>query len=312
MLFYYLSFCFSICPIQRLNSSDTLICNIYECVFDSFYSSLPGSVTYISNSSLQVSIKQCLFMSCVSEGRGGAIYIVSSNSFLVDKTCAYSCYSMGNFFGQFAYIMLKSGVDHCFSFISLIKCAPNRNNCNASIHMYDGSQRFLNNNITNNHGYQSSGGYFCYSNGLDCRFCTFSGNTVQNGIIFELIGGINSRVFSMCNIVNNISPSKGIISTRTDTVSNIFSECIFYNNTNILAYSLEGSVTLNMCLIDHPAGSLSTGSVQINSMIPASSKSYSLSFFSTALCFTEFKMTLVRPKTKNVLRVVLLSMLEFC
>ena len=260
--YYEINYNFNECPINQFTNIQS---NIYFflCFFKNFYSqsSNGGCVSIISSSSINFLTESCLFDYCRTNYYGGAIYLsLSGGSSIITKTCGFECFLCGSGYQYGLFIFISTINKNFLLYSSISKCAPDHNFLTIrSISIEGGNQSILNTNSSNNKSNQRSGLFTSGSQNSLISFCTFKDNDSLNYIIIDFESSHNSRILQNSNIINNNSPSYGIITIYDSTI--LLNNCNFLNNYNNLFYIYSnGYLTVSNCYLLH-LNSISNGNM---------------------------------------------------
>lgn len=268
--------------------------DISDCFFSRvLHYSDNGGVIYVSGGAFSLMVSSSIFFNCFSSSSGGAIYFSSAISNL-QRICSFMCSCGSTNNGNFA-IILSDNINHV-DFLSIASCS-NFTNGYYSIIIFYGNQRIDNTNSSSNSCLQSSG--LCASSPIlfTCTHCTISKNKVTDGIIIYY--RYNSGVIRFSNLINNWSPTLGVIYVIGGSPKTQY--CIFDMNQNNLFYLNSGSsIEVSHCFIYH-SGITSFG---INNSITRR-LTYDWKFFNSYYCYAEnpiqkqivFSFILVKPNT---------------
>ena len=276
------------CEQERIDQgrsySDRYI-NISHCFFSrTLKYSGSGGVIYFLVNSYSMNLNYSMFYNCVCSQNGGAIYFGSSK-FFIRNVCANSC-SNGQYYhlyyGHFAY--LSSSLSNQVEFLSVSNCSGKLDGVD-SIRSELGNQSYGNTNSSMNNGYRGSSISFSTQSSSTISHCTFSNNKVSERICLEFISASGTISMSYTNIINNNSPSYGVV-TVSGAGSRKMMYCIFKDNQNCLFYVSGGSIEVSHSFIDHALSSFSTSTsvtTDTNNTL-TNQMTYQLQFFNSHYC----------------------------
>ena len=115
-------------------------------------------------------------------------------------------------------------------------------------------------------------------------FCSIINNNVtkNSNIMFQ---GNNNNLFSFSNIIKNNSPlTYGVITNFVDTYT--ISNCIFYNNKDVLFYVLNGKLNIINSIIEHLTilTSKNSGIISINNITNFLNFTFNINHLNTYYC----------------------------
>ena len=288
----------------RLNFNTSF--ELFNCFFyrTNMYSG-QGGVIYCKNLIINMKIIESTFFQCSSTLSGGAIFFdcrsVGTNSEL-KKICANTCYTGNNYEYQFASLWTHTLSNNYVTYVSIINCSY-KTDSSDSIHLYSGNQICKNFNSSKNFNKADSSFYVAIPNTFLGSFCTIIDNYVTQYICI-MLNHHENNIFSYSNIVNNNSPNGyGVI--RNHFGSYQISNCIIYNNLNILFYSYSGNLNILNCQIYHnSAYSLTSitsfANISFNNIQTFNSITLNLNNLNTFLCLGNYNETyLTSQKTFN-------------
>jgi len=264
--------------------------NISNCFFSrsSEYSG-DGGVIYVNSGFYSMNISYSMFYNCFCSLKGGAIFFSSSNSYL-RMICANSC--LASSYYHFSH--LKASFVNHLEYLSLSNCS--HSSCWYSVDLDSGNQKVENTNSSMNNALWASGIAFQYTSSSMCSFCTFSNNEVSYGICIYLYSTSGTISISYANIVENNSPSLGVVFVDGGG-SRKMMNCIFQNNQNYLLCVATGSLEVSHSFIGHSIFSFSfsksVSCSQNNSF--SYQKTYQIQFFKSIFCNAQFPVPVPSP-----------------
>ena len=210
-----------------------------------------GGIFYTSSSiSIFFQIKNSIFQNCSSTTLGGVIKFENSgnSNITLEKNCIFSCFSG---IGQFSHIVISQTENNLINFnlISILKSSPNPINNNQDVIWNEkGNHLILNTNISSNFPYYNSGITLWNSLSGFLSFSTFKNNSVEDHVCLYCYGS-NNFYFNFLNIINNLSPNRGIFFINTGQY--YLNNSNFYFNKNVLFNVYSGSIIVNNSFINH-------------------------------------------------------------
>ena len=207
---------------------------IYNSFFSNLTSTEGGAAIYAYSTTFRVNlyIHESQFYECyVTSVDGGAIHFnCLLGASIIEKVCAKLCYvtTPANS-GEFAYIKTSSTRKNFLYFVSLLECAPIMDFGMSPIFLENGVQKLNQCNISNNYVQKSSAITFKSSSSMESTFLTISNNKANLFSCIQLIGGLNSILYS--NILNNTQGNnlEPIITNKDPAVTNFIS-CVIKQN----------------------------------------------------------------------------------
>ena len=256
-------------------SIDT-ISNISFCFFTRINSSaLNGGVLYFATNVGSLYMSNSGFYNVGSSGAGGAFHL-SLENVNISFCCANSCFAASYHYG---YIQVTKTI--CFEYQSVSYCS--KSTIGAISLMIHYGYTFINNfNCSMNSASRLSGMDTFQPSGYKCSLSTFAHNNVSE---YSCLGfNRNMAEITKTNIIDNVSPERGIFYLRNGANLTI-EESIFNQNQNTLLYILvSGIITVRNTFINHDFPNIGSGTL-INvsfTLIP----SFQIEFFSTKFCFS--------------------------
>ena len=241
-----------------------------------------GGIIFITDISILMTISDCIFYNC-SSIEGGAIFYSSTNDYsgcIINKTCSYRCYAQKY---SFLFKLINSNKN---IFLKLNSISESPNYSFETVDLFYGNQKIEFLNSSKNNCSYVAGFTESYSNQFYCYYSTFINNLLSQGIVNHFYGGNNNYLY-FSNIINNNSPTRGIIDFH-GSISNI-NNCIFYNNKNTL-FNIYSSSTfyINNNIISHNfnIGTLTNNNNNSNLFF----KTYLINHFFTKYCENNFKL----------------------
>jgi len=260
----------------RSQYSINTITNISYCFFTRINSSTGnGGVLYFNTMVGNLYMEYTGFYNIGSSGVGGAFYLILE-SVRISYCCANSCYGV---YFHYGYIKVSNSTGLEFQSISY---------CSKSITGYTslmtaGGDIIINNlNSSMNIASRFAGMDSYQTSGFLCSFSTFAHNNVSE---YSCLGfNMNMAEIKRINIIDNTSPSRGIIYVRGDAKLTI-EEAVMNQNKNILLYTLGGFITVCNSYIYHDLPYIGSGTlINISSIsIPP----FQFEFFSTKYCISD-------------------------
>jgi len=306
MLFFY-PFC-SLCGYQivsKLLLERQVIqirSKIYECVsehivsglsynntdiqiFDCFFSRLSkytgnGGVIYIVGDLYSMKIEYSMFY-CSCSNVGGAVFFSSLHS-SIKKICANNCLSSS---GHFAYIRVTQTC--VVEYLSVSNCA-NTTTGHYAIYVSGGDQKFDDTNSSYNNAARYSAIGVTSVLSYDSFRCTFAYNKESEGIVIAFYQ--NSGTVSFANIINNNSPSFGVIHNNHPLGHSKFKYCVIHSNQGTFLHISDGTITFYHSFISHSGVTSS-----INNNTIKKTQTYDYRFFESQFCKAENALYVKRP-----------------
>jgi len=248
---------------------------ISNCFFSrmSVYSG-NGGVIFVDGGSYSMNVNYSMFFNCACSEYGGAIYFDSFDSIL-RMICVNRCSASSSIF---TYI--ESANETQITYLSVSGCSYTTSG-RYSIYLKSGNQIIDNTNSSMNNANHISCIYIQNSLIFQSSYCTFNENIVSYSscLFFEFQSG----TMSYSNIINNNSPSHGVIFINIGSPKMMY--CIFWNNKNNVFYVHMGSLELSHSFIDH-LSSISSGksvSIATNNSF-TSMMTYQIQFFNSHYC----------------------------
>ena len=274
--------------------------DIKNCIFErSFiYSGGNGGVIYCSGTSINMEIKDTIFFNCICTKNCGAIYFIGLNSNF-ERVCGNKCSTGIGYAWQFGFSETQNSIlcNNSYNFFSLINCANSTIGLHSFVLDY-GNIIVKNFNSSKNSCIRTSGIYIYYPNKFTSSFCTIVDNKVSESICIVFDGNGNNNNFTFSNIINNNSPSRGIILVQRSGNYEINS-CIFKKNEGTLF--LVESATLNsknnkinFSLIINSGNIINLNNILIETI------TYQLEHFNSFICLIYNENLKFSQKSKNV------------
>ena len=180
--------------------------NIQNCVISIISATGSGGAIFI-NSNLDLLVNDTTFYQCMtSAADGGAIHLLNAKKVFLLRVCALYCKSKNGYSHQFAYLDTSNSI--ILDYLSISKCY-NQSVGYHTFMIYHGTQSKTNSNISKNINQQTSGLYFSSPISMISNYLTIYENYVSQLYCICLYG--NSGVISRSNIINNNSPSFGVV-----------------------------------------------------------------------------------------------------
>jgi len=211
-----------------------------------------GGVVYVSGGSYTMSINMTMFHYCTCSAIGGGIYFSSKEVFM-NRICANRC-GAGNYHH---FSLIGSSIDE-WSYISVSYCDTMSGYHTMSF--YEGNHTVKNMNSSLNKNYYGPG-YHPQFTTTDFRFCTISNNIATGALCIHYRHGIAQMMYF--NVVNNNSPSYGVVSLYENLATVYIDSCILYGNSDTLFYSSAGPLIIQNSYISH-SGTILSGTVTIS------------------------------------------------
>jgi len=260
--------------------------NISECMFIRFQQfSQKGAVIYISDGVYTLFVSFSMFINCASLSDGGAIYFSSYKS-MQKMICSFNCSSSSN--GQYAY--LYATMINEAEYISISTCNLKHNGRWPFI-LYSGNQVLASSNTSICKAFHGSGISIYEPTSFNGLYCTFSSNSVIDGICISFWS--SSGLLSFSNVIQNNSPSLGVV--RNYGGIQKIEYCIFNLNTGALFNVQSGSLHISHNYISHLGVSLTSNN---NSMIET--QSYLFQFFSSHYCNADIPIISILSRSHNL------------
>ena len=183
----------------------------------------------------------------------------------MDKNCCFSCLDLGQNWanpghGVFCYVQTMNTY-HNYSFISISNCIyPSK--LGTPLFIDYGLIYITSINLSNQNCIHCSAIISYYPSSFEMIYSNFYNNLASDSILIHCTHSIN-HIFKFSNIIKNNSPSRlGVLYLKQSFISN----CIFFDNTNILFYSLN-SISIFNCTISHDINKLKYGTIQTTSIL---------------------------------------------
>jgi len=259
--------------------------DIEDCFFQRFaVFDDNGGVIYMNNLEKNIYANQVVFFNCSvnnNDKKGGAMYFNNPNNECnLRKICALNCVAKE---GHFAYIYAKT---HNFSHISIMKCSEYYIGW-YSLYIESGNQSLTHINSSRNRAdIWCAGINFRYPISCFCSFSTFFSNEPRASAVIVYSNAFN--VTHHCNVVNNSSPSYGII-VNEHSGNCSFQDCILYYNGNTLFNVCSGSISIINCSISHSGetyGVYSVAYLFTQNVLNIQMRTFQIDFYSTEQCET--------------------------
>ena len=254
---------------------------ITNCMYH-YFSSSTGSPIHISTTnSILILIETSSFLHCYCSTSGGGIYFSSTPSeCILNKICAFNCTCKGtttNSGGSFTHVKVGDS-KRSYILDSTIAFCINPNQY-ITICFIGGNQIFQNinssyNNAKNKPGLYNYGGTFS-----NMTFCTIFKNigTITIGLHYTK----GDSYINLCNIMNNSSPSYGVV--YNGVAQTIIQQTFFKDNSNtLLVIITSGTINVFNSTIYH-SFQLSNKVISFNNPLYLTN-SYQLNHFYTELC----------------------------
>jgi len=258
--------------------------NITDCFFSrtSVFTG-SGGVIYVSGSPYSMSVNFSIFYKCVCSSQGGAIFFNSINSYL-RNICANNCSASAG--DHFAYL-INSQINQV-EFLSVSKCSHTTSG-NYPMVLEMGNLRVDNTNSSNNNAEQISGFGIQSPLSFTSSHCTLANNNVSSVICIYLHSTSGTISMSFTNIIQNNSPSYGVIYAYGAGLRKMM-YCIFHNNQDTLFFLESGSLEVSHSFIDH-SGSFSTSNAvsTLTNNTFSYSMTYQIQFFDSLDCNADMK-----------------------
>lgn len=259
-----------------------------------------GGVIRVAMSSKLMNISSSMFYNCACSNGEGAIFFESSNLYL-RKICANGC-SATNY--QFGFL---KGLEHNrIEFLSVTNCSYKESGLYSS-RIESGEMILDNTNFSMNKALEGSSFLISNPTSFTSIHCTVSNNKAGSGKSISF--NMNSGNMSYANIVGNNSPFSGVVYVHFGSANMMY--CIFTMNQDYLFNINSGSLILSCSIIDHVQTSFSTklNVSTENSNLFTSTNTYSLQFFNSHFCNTDFpertiEETLMRTIEETLMRTI--------
>jgi len=273
---------------------------VQNCVFSrsSTYSG-DGSVIYYSGNS-QFTLKESSFYKCCSSSSGGAI-IATSNDLFFYKVCARECKCLS--YGEFSFIS-NTGKGE-FSFVSMLYCSDD-NNGNYPVYMQGGNQIFGDSNSSYNYVAVASGFCFDSPSQLSVTYSSFSNNRATSRICVYFHRGSGNRNMEKCNIINNNSPTGGVVISNYGGDYTL-NDCIMIDNIDKVLCAEDATLRVNSCYIYH-SGDIYTGNVIFANLQLIKTAPFPLTHFYTYYCQAEANHPMIYSRN-SIKRGIFVSLL---
>jgi len=284
------AFILGLCNLNPLPSSGNYYynapkdCIISDCFFwlTKVYNGY-GSIGYFSISSCNLSVYSCVFYNCsVDSGDGGVFYYscIGSGSFVLQMVCAYNCYAEHYHFAQ-ATVNQYNSINLNLS--TICSCSPVSRGY-FCMYMTNGQQIVSSSNFSKDNAYQYSTICIYYPFSFEGMYNTIVDNYVENSICFYITGGQSSRCLNYSSFIRNNSPYNkyGVLHIWSTSFS--ASDCIFYQNLNILFYVAQSTLILSNSFIDTFNCQTSSGTVHQTSNSITQKYPNDFTHFQTFLC----------------------------
>jgi len=254
---------------------------VYECSFFNFGT----SAVYFLNSIMNLVISDCLFNTCITKGDGGGIYFsCTGGSIVLNRICGYNCYSTSTEVssGQLSYCRTGDNMINELHYVSCSKC-PNSAGVGRyrPIMIFYGLQKVKNVNFSQNNCIRIPTFQTYYSSSFDQVSLTAINNAASDEQVLNLHGN-RAAFIRLSNIINNVTPNRGVVSIWGSTILTIDS-CVFNENSGILFYNGGGSIVVKNSFITLN-GDLSFSSVSLSNTTKYMG-SYSIDHYSTNMCY---------------------------
>jgi len=233
------------------------------------------------------------FCYCCSSNDGGAIYFCNSPNTVLKNVCSYRCSCGNTSYYNFGIIGGQSinTADLC----SVIQCSNNDGNGYYSVCFMNGNQMINSINSSNNRVISHSGASFWNVITRTVKYCTFANNNASQSIcVSQGQNKDHSARIEYTNIVNNNSPSSGVVFTHHGI--QYLSNFIFYMNSNTLFSSQYGSISVEKSYIDHNSSYLDQYT-KLNSVLFTQTNTFEFTFY---LCRFPFRTNEETPLSSPV------------
>ena len=256
---------------QRLFTNLEGLINLKNCYYTRFLlysgSQSRGSILYISSNLLNTSlmIEECTFFQCHASYEAGAIFFQTLGESNLKKICALECVALQ--YSHFATIVTKNAISFSNNFYlsSIMKCSPYLGYGRRCMYFAYSNQTQKHLNISNNYAYDTSGIMYEVPKSLSISYINILNNDCNLHLTLRFHSINNQGTFFYSNIINNTSPSYGVLYFLSSSFS--FSSCFFSCHVSTQKiFALESStVVVTNSIIDHHASYITTsGTVLID------------------------------------------------
>jgi len=222
----------------------------FHIIASSFIGMVGGAIHFYTLTSLEVMIDEVLCCNCSSVEAVAIFFLCPYSAVVVLRVCGSGCYSESGGKYQFAYLETAQSKINLFDLSTITQCAPSsKPTRDEAITFNNGKQNITYSNFSYNYCQNSASVVLRSQNTLnsESRFCTIIKNTVSTNSIINK-DTIGTCIFSMCNIIDNTSPSYVIVFKSGGS----FFDSILQGNSYQLFSSITGTITINRGWIKHP------------------------------------------------------------
>ena len=234
---------------------------IFNCFFmrmNYFYDI--GGVIYSLDNELNLTLNECNFYKC-SAKQFGCIFIKNSLGATVqqNKICASMCSALLGF--QYGYVLSTNNIETQNSFILSSIINSFFDESGYTLQLTNGYQTISNYNSSKN--LASHATCLRLSSGKFSKVIhsNFHSNHIKLHIIIDFEIYLN-HLLTLSNIINNTSPTWGIITTMANGYVTV-DHCIFFQNNNILFYIYSGGISVQNCILNHFNNSITGNNVNL-------------------------------------------------
>jgi len=223
---------------------------------------------------------------------GGGIYYCSyEGGLILNKVCAFKCYSETSS-GQFLYYQVSNDEPFLIEICSVSECSPMGipGNRHSPLYINSGNCSINNLNTSKCFVYQYSSFYMYNSKNFTISYSSFLSNYASYARSMYLQFSAVSMMawIRFTNIINNNSPlaNTGVVQIATGSVN--ISRCLFFGNQDILFYGTNCHMTVKESYIYHSGVIFNISTYTSASLITTSTSKYTetipVTHFSTHQC----------------------------
>ena len=263
-----------------------------NCFFQNiYYQFTSGGILFYENYHVNLVVEDSVFFNCSANGHGGVLYYSCSGyqgSVVFNKVCVSNCYITNNagHYGSFSRVVISSNRFFNVEHSSIQNCFYLTFGFYHCISAIYGNQTTKSLNLSKNSVWHQA---FTFStvSFFEMSYCNVLDTYIGGSYVLYLASGTSLKTFDKCNIINNTSPSIGVIYIDGNDGGKI-NECIFSNNKDVLIGVPSSTVFVTNCWIDHyDSQKITVGAlIQIQYAQYGSTSFYYLTYFGTAICIS--------------------------